>query len=431
MEENINLKKSITWIQGTALTIGAVVGSGILVLPTIAAEISGPASILSWLLMGLFSLPMVFAIGEMSSRYPNSGGIAAYAQQAFGPRIGSLVGLLILSSMLLGIPVTALVGAHYLGTLFGWGSLGIHISAFALLLVAVLFNCKGIELSGRSQLVVVSSILFILSFVVISAAPQVKISEFHPFFSLGFKSIGESMSLLFFAFLGWEMLGHLSEEFRDPRRDIPISLGTAFIVVNIIYISTAIVIVGSGVYKTGDPNIAMITLIGNRWGSIAGSLTAILGFMACYCPVHTYTAGFSRLIYSQAREGYFPQVLGKLHPRYRTPFNALMSFAPLLFLILFLSWYLSLDLKPLIGIPSTTFLFVYTIGMVSAARILPTKAGKFSGWLSALLSASVFLFSGWFMLVSFTITLVFMCKYRKDIFRGTKGNTESGTDLDL
>ena len=91
MEEKIKLRKSINWIHGTALTIGAVVGSGILVLPVIAAEISCPASILSWVLMGLFSLPMVFAIGEMSSRYPNSGGIAAYAQQAFGPRMGSLV----------------------------------------------------------------------------------------------------------------------------------------------------------------------------------------------------------------------------------------------------------------------------------------------------------------------------------------------------
>ena len=416
MEEKIKLRKSINWVHGTALTIGAVVGSGILVLPVIAAKISGPASILSWVLMGLFSLPMVFAIGEMSSRYPNSGGIAAYAQQAFGPRMGSLIGLLILSAMLLGMPVTALIGSHYLGNLFGWGSLGTHISACLLLLVAVILNCRGIELSGRSQVLVVSSILFILSFVVISAAPQVKLSEFHPFFSFGLKSIGESMSLLFFAFLGWEMLGHLSEEFESPRRDIPISLGTAFIIVNIIYIATAVVIVGSGVYKTGDPNIAMITLIGNRWGTHTSSIIAILGFIACYCPLHTYTAGFSRLIYSQARDGYFPQVLGKLHPRYHTPFNALMSFAPLLFLVLFLSWYLSLDLKPLIGIPSTTFLLVYTIGMVSAARVLPTKKGKISGWLSAILSASVFLFSGWFMLVSLTISLVFIFKYRKNFF---------------
>lgn len=417
MEEKIKLKKSITWIDGAALTIGAVIGSGILVLPAIAAKISGPASILSWILMGAFSLPMVFAIGEMSSRYPNSGGIAAYAQQAFGQRTGSLIGLLILSSMVLGMPLTALVGAHYLGSFFGWGPAGIHLAASALMMTAFVLNCRGIELSGSSQVFVVSSILFILCLVVISAAPQVKPSEFHPFFSSGIKSIGETMSMLFFAFLGWEMLGHLAEEFRDPRRDIPISLGVAFVVVNIVYIAIALVIVGSGVYKTGNPNIAMVTLVGNRWGEKAGSLIAILGFIVCYCPVHTYTAGFSRLIYSQAREGYFPKVLGVLHPRYRTPFNALISFAPILILILFMSWYFSWDLKPLIGIPSTTFLFVYSVGMASAARILPTKAGKFSGVLSAVLSGAVFLFSGWYILVPLAITLIFIFIYRNDFFK--------------
>ena len=95
MASSGELKKSITWLQGTAMTIGAVIGAGILVLPAIAADIAGPASLASWLLMGLISLPMLAAIAQMSSRYPNSGGIAAYAQQAFGPGMGRLAGFLI------------------------------------------------------------------------------------------------------------------------------------------------------------------------------------------------------------------------------------------------------------------------------------------------------------------------------------------------
>lgn len=100
MEQEIKLRKGITWIQGTALTIGAVLGAGILVLPAIAAEMAGPASILSWLLMGLFSIPMVIVISMMSSKFPDSGGMAAYARRAFGPFWSSLTGLLILSAML-------------------------------------------------------------------------------------------------------------------------------------------------------------------------------------------------------------------------------------------------------------------------------------------------------------------------------------------
>ena len=73
-DENGRLSREITWLQGTAMTIGAVIGAGILVLPALAAEEAGPASLVSWALMGLFALPMLAAIAQMSSRFPNSGG---------------------------------------------------------------------------------------------------------------------------------------------------------------------------------------------------------------------------------------------------------------------------------------------------------------------------------------------------------------------
>lgn len=413
------LKKSITWIQGTALTTGAVLGAGILVLPAIAAEMAGPASLLSWLLMGLFSLPMVITIGLMSSRYPDAGGMAAYVNRAFGPVAGNLTGLLILSAMPVGMPVTALVGAHYLGSLMTGSSGEIHAAAAGLLMLAIFLNYRGIELSGRSQVLVVSTILFILSFTVISAAPAIRESAFTPLFSQGLLAVGEAMTLLFFAFMGWEMIGHLAEEFKDPKRDLPLSLGVAFLFVNLLYFAVAVVTVGTEIYKTGNPVTAMITLISLRWGDSAGLLVGILGFIVCYCPVHTFIAGFSRLVYSQAREGHFPEVLGRLHPRFQTPHNALLSFIPLFLIILGLSYFLSWDLKPLIGIPSTTFLVVYILGMVSAARILPGRAEKFSASLSAVLSGCVLAFAGWFILFPALVMLVFTVKYRHKI-RGRK-----------
>ena len=65
------------------MTIGAVLGSGILVLPAITADMAGPASLISWALMGILSLPMIIVIGLMSSRFPDSGGLATYVRQAF------------------------------------------------------------------------------------------------------------------------------------------------------------------------------------------------------------------------------------------------------------------------------------------------------------------------------------------------------------
>jgi len=99
MQRQVELRKSITWIQGAALTIGAVLGAGILVLPAMTANIAGPASLISWLLMGLFSLPLVIAIGSMSSRFPDSGGMATYVRQGFGNHASHIVGILMLTAM--------------------------------------------------------------------------------------------------------------------------------------------------------------------------------------------------------------------------------------------------------------------------------------------------------------------------------------------
>lgn len=415
-DEQNRLRKEITWLQGTAMTIGAVIGAGILVLPALAAEAAGPASLVSWGLMGLFALPMLAAIAQMSSRFPNSGGIAAYAQQAFGPGMGRLVGFLTFTAMPIGMPPTALIGANYLCSLFGWGTGTAHIAAGCLILTAIALNYRGIEISGRTQLGVVGAILAILAFVVLSSLGEVRVENFTPFAPHGAGAAVHVMSLLFFAFLGWEMIGHLAEEFKNPRRDIPVSLGAAFAVVTVIYIAIAFVVVGSGVYKSGA-NTAMIELIRLRWGEPAAALVSVLGFVICYCPVHTYTAGFSRLFYAQAREGFFPKCFCELHSVYKTPYCALIFFVPLNLALLFLSWALSWDLKPLMGIPSATFLLVYAIGMFAAFRVLPTRGGRACGLLSGALSLCVFACSGRYMIVPLAVALYFVLKYRREFVR--------------
>jgi amino acid efflux transporter len=413
MQPQVGLKKSITWVQGAALTVGAVLGSGILVLPAITAGMAGPASLVSWLLMGLFSLPMVIAIGSMSSRFPDSGGMATYVRQAFGPSASQITGVLILSAMPFGMPVTALVGAHYLGSVFAWSPAGIHAAAAGLLLVAIGLNYRGIELSGRTQVIVVSAILFILAIAVWSAIPQIHAAAFTPFLAHGWLPVGEVMTLLFFAFMGWEMIGHLAEEFRNPRRDIPLSLGVAALLINVLYLAVAFVTVGTEVYRAGNPVTSMVALVAYRWGDMAGTLVAFLGFIACYCPVHTFIAGFSRLVYAQARDGHFPARFDRLHPRFQTPHQALLCFAPVYLLILLSSYLLSWDLKPLIGIPSATFLAVYMLGMVSAARVLPATPGRASAWVSAILSGGVFAFAGWFALYPAAVATLVAVRQRR------------------
>lgn len=413
MRQQVELRKSITWIQGSALTIGAVLGAGILVLPAITATMAGPASLISWILMGLLSLPMVIVIGLMSSRFPDSGGIATYVRQGFGNKASHITGILMLTAMPFGMPVTALIGAHYLGSVLGWSSAGVHIAAAGLLIIAIILNYRGIELSGHTQVFVVSSILFILTIAICSAIPNIHFSAFTPLLPHGWFPVGQAMPLLFFAFIGWEMIGNLAEEFKNPLEDIPLSLGCSVLLVNVLYLAVAFVTVGTNVYQSKTPLTSMITLVAYRWGNIAGILVAFLGFIVCYCPVHTFIAGFSRLVYAQARDGNFPKQFGQLHTRFQTPYKALLVFAPIYLSILLLSYNLSLNLKSLINIPCANFLAVYMLGMIASARILPHKSDKVLAWISALMSGIIFLFSGWFTLFPIGVSLLVIWQQRR------------------
>ena len=180
-----------------------------------------------------------------------------------------------------------------------------------------------------------------------------------------------------------------------------------------IYLAIAFVVVGSGVYR-GGANTAMIDLIRLRWGEPLPPLSASSASLYATAP-YTYTAGFSRLFYAQAREGFFPEMLRRTAPRPQTPYRALLCFVPLNLALLFASWALSWNLKPLMGIPSATFLLVYAIGMFAAARVLPTKTGKACGLLSGALSLAVFACSGRYMLVPLSVALYFVLRYRGGI----------------
>lgn len=308
MQTSTTLKKSLSWLQGSAITIGSVIGAGILVLPALTAQIAGPGALLSWFFMGILSLPMISIIGIMSAKYPNAGGISTYAGKGINSYCGQLSSLFFVGAMPFGMPITSLIDTTYLGAFLGWSSGMNHLAAAILITLAILFNYRGIKFSGMTQLIFVLFILFILLFAIYTSLPHIHRTAFTPFFLHGFIPVLKSISLIFFAFTGWEIISNLAEEFKNPQRDIPLSLGISAIVINFLYIAIIIAIIGSEVYLKASPFTAMLTLFSFGSGNLAAGIIGILGCLACYCPVHTFFAGFSRVIYAQAREHHLPAI---------------------------------------------------------------------------------------------------------------------------
>jgi amino acid efflux transporter len=135
--------------QGTALYVGAVLGTGIIALPAIAADVAGPASLVAWAVLALLSAPLAVTFAALGARYPDAGGVATYARLAFGESAAAVVGWCFYFAIPLGAPAAALwAGAYVVGAL-GGGTTTIAVTSPALMVVVPLANWFGARLTGR------------------------------------------------------------------------------------------------------------------------------------------------------------------------------------------------------------------------------------------------------------------------------------------
>lgn len=393
-----DLKKSLGIPSGVAVTVGAVLGTGVLVLPALAADNAGPASLVSWALMGLMSFAFALTFGRLAALFPNAGGVASFVRRAFGRRAGFMAGSLLLGTVPLGPPIAALIGASYATTLFGWPTWANVPVAALLLLASLALNYRGIELSARAQMTAMAAIAAILLAAVAAAAPHVRAGAFRPFFPKGWSPVGLDVVLLFWAFVGWEMTAHLAEEFKDPLRDIPKVMLLSLIVIDAVYLSVAFVTVGSGAYLGAGRTVALAVMMGMGFGHWAEVATGILAVLVTFATSHAYNAGFSRLIYAQARLRELPAFLDHLHPRHGSPDRVTVAMG-LAFLVVFALASLSgVSLGTLILYPSSVFVFLYLFAMASAPRLLRGQASAVWALLGLVPSLLILPFMGWAIL---------------------------------
>ena len=125
-----DLKRSLGLFQGTALFLSIVIGAGLLTLPGLAVEMSGRHALIAWLVCAVAALPFLAVFIVLGRRYPEAGGISAYASRAFGRFGADMAGLLFLGAVVFGLPSIALAGGHYLAAISG---LPAHLAALLLL----------------------------------------------------------------------------------------------------------------------------------------------------------------------------------------------------------------------------------------------------------------------------------------------------------
>lgn len=398
-----NLRKVITLRYAVALYVSSVLGSGVLVLPGLAAKIAGPGSLVAWILLSIASYPFAYTFASLSARKPESGGVYAFAKESLGHSAASMTGWLFVVWYITGAPAVTLIAASYLAFAFPMSRPEVFVVAGAIIFVAFAINYKGIVVSNKVQLAVVVSIVALLLATIFASFHEVALKNFSPFLPNGLIPIGVSAALIFWSYLGYENVSNVAEEFENPKRDFHRSIMLSVIIISALYVSVALMTVGTLAYKAGGSVAPFAAILSNVLGIYGAPGTAILAVFIIFSTVNVYMTGMSRVIYSAARDGGFPKYLANVDRRTGAPSRSLTLLSGLAISVIGIFYFLNVDLETALLIPSGAAIIVYVIGSVAGIKLLKDRKGGILAWISLAISLAILPFVG----VLLSVTLVF------------------------
>ncbi|PEO42765.1 APC family permease [Bacillus pseudomycoides] len=374
-----DFKETISIRKGTALYVGAVLGSGILILPGMTASIAGPSAIISWFIMILLSIPLAFTFAFLSIEHPSAGGIATFSEKAFGKHIGAIIGWCFFIAGSVGQIIVSLTGGMYITKVFNLPVDFAYVIAFLILSVAICSNFFGLKMSGVFQVCIGVLTFLILLITIVCSLPYIEMENININISLNeIHPILHATLLKFWSFFGWEAISSLAPEFKSPRkRNIIFSTGAAIIIIGLIYIGIAISVIGTGAYSIkSDNSTALVIVIKNTLGDQFVWLVGLVAFMICLGTTNVFIASMSRLGYSLGKEEFAPEYLGYLNNKSNTPTNALMIVGFIAITGLLISFFFHIRVDQLVLIPNSLGIVTYIVGTAAGIKLIKNRLGK-------------------------------------------------------
>ena len=228
----------------SALYIAAVLGTGMLVLPGLAADVAGPASVVAVAAVLLLSIPLASTFAALAARYPDAGGVATFVRLALGDTAARASGYWFFFGVGFGAPVVAALGGEYLVAALGADHSLVPYIGITFLAATLGLAAFGLRVSGSVQLVLTGLLIVVVVLVVASSGSAYNQANFEPFLPHGWAGVATAVSLFVWAFAGWEAVTHIAAEFKNPRRIIPLATAIAIVVVGVAYLALQFVTVG-------------------------------------------------------------------------------------------------------------------------------------------------------------------------------------------
>lgn len=385
-ESDKKLKRDLSLQDLFFLSMGGIIGSGWLLGVAGAASVSGPASILSWIIGGFIVLFIALTFAEISGAIPRTGAIVRYPHLAYGSYTGYIIGWAYMLSAVTVPTVEAEAVLTYASTyvpgLFHTVSgvsvlTPIGILAGVVLLVAFFFlNWFGVRFLGKFNTIatwwkfIIPTLTFIFLLFMFNAS---NLTLHGGFFSLGIGNMFYAIPSagIVFSYLGFRQALEFGGEAKNPQRDVP--RATVYSVLAAIALYTLLQVAFLGAIKW-PKGVTWSNLTSSTLGSAPfftelqySGIALFIAFSyfllidAWISPSGTgwiYSGNSARVLYGMSADGYFPSVLLRIHNKTRIPYVALVASLLLgvIFFLPFPSWYL------FVGFISSATVLTYIIG---------------------------------------------------------------------
>jgi APA family basic amino acid/polyamine antiporter len=359
------LHRSLGLWQLTLLGVGAIIGTGIFVLTSEAAQKAGPGMLMSFIIAGFVCAVAALCYSELSAMVPVSGSAYTYSYAVLGELVAWIVGW----ALILEYAVAAsAVGVGWSGYFVGLmhNSLGvdipvalsngpyaggiINLPAVVICLLVTALLVIGTKQSARVNAFLVAVKVTALSIFIVLALPVLNQANFTPFAPLGTSGVVAAAASIFFAYVGFDAISTAAEETKNPQRNLPLALICALGLCTVFYILVATGAIGAiGAQPMMDANNAALspgsTALAEQCATLAqagqkplvcskealahvlreigwvkiGNLIGLAAFLALPSVVLTMLFGQTRIFFVMARDGLLPEALSRVHPRFKTP----------------------------------------------------------------------------------------------------------------
>jgi len=361
----VRLKATLSLFDAVGIGIGAIIGAGIFVVIGIAAAPAGTGLLVSIILAGVISLLTALSTTELSAHITKEGGIYTFATEMLSPFVGFLTGWIwVVSNIFVGAAV-ALGFGHYFNSLLP--SIDARLAAVLLVLALTVFNLMGSQRSSMLNNILVIIKLVVLVLFVVVGSMHFKIGNFVPFapFQPG---VIYGAYFIFFAYSGFARIAVISEEIRNPAKNVPRAIFLSLAISAVVYLIVGFVALGvSGASMLGQSNSPLADAMKVTGNLTASHIVSVGALIATATVLLTTILGVSRVTYSMAQKRDLPLFLGTLHSRFDTPFHAIWISGIIMVLLA-----IFIDLTQVVSISVFASLFYYTIANISALRMKRT-----------------------------------------------------------